>query len=398
MPEPNPGSARCRGFFMAVGIRFQSEPRDGARLQKLPHFRMTIRDILQNEWRHLVAIQPSERPWQLPFVAALTSGLPLAVGAWFGHMDYGLISSLGGLVFLYTPNTALPQRMAVLMMCGFGMSAGFALAQIGSFHRFSTIAVLTALALLVSLVTRFYRLQPPGALFFIMAAAIGAYMPHNVEAIPLRVGLLFMGSLLAVMLAFFYSLYMVRRIRPLPAQPLAPFDFQYVVYDSVWTAAFTGLSLVVAHALEMPSPYWVPVSCVVIMQNMSMRALWNKQVHRILGTFAGMVLAWGLLRLEPGPCEVCLLIMLLTFATEFLVVRHYGMAVIFITPMTILLAEAGSGMNLPVADIIQARVQDIVLGSVIGLIGGVFLHEARLRAWLSLRLFGVPFDPPARGK
>ena len=134
------------------------------------------------------------------------------------------------------------------------------------------------------------------------------------------------------------------------------------------------------------------------MQNMSMRAVWNKQVHRILGTVAGMALAWVLLRLEPGPWEICVLIMLLTFVTEFLVVRHYGLAVIFITPMTILLAEAGAGMNLPAQNIIQARVQDIVLGSVIGMIGGVFLHNARLRAWLSLRLFGVPFEAPATGR
>jgi hypothetical protein len=30
------------------------------------------------------------------------------VGAYFDHLEYGLISSLGGLAFLYLPNTALP--------------------------------------------------------------------------------------------------------------------------------------------------------------------------------------------------------------------------------------------------------------------------------------------------
>lgn len=66
-----------------------------------------FRAMLREEWRQLATIHPSDRPWQMPFAAALASGLPLLVGAWFGHMDYGLVSSLGGLVFLYTPNTPL---------------------------------------------------------------------------------------------------------------------------------------------------------------------------------------------------------------------------------------------------------------------------------------------------
>ena len=106
-----------------------------------------------------------------------------------------------------------------------------------------------------------------------------------------------------------------------------------------------------------------------------------------------MVLAWGLLRLEPGPWEVCLLIMLLTFATEFLVVRHYGLAVIFITPLTIMLAEAGANMQLPPELIIQARLIDIVVGSVIGMVGGIFLHNLSMRSWISRYVFRRPMPP-----
>ena len=368
---------------MAVGIRFQSEPRDGARLQKLPHFRMTIRDILQNEWRHLVAIQPSERPWQLPFVAALTSGLPLAVGAWFGHMDYGLISSLGGLVFLYTPNTALPQRMAVLMMCGFGMSAGFALAQIGSFHRFSTIAVLTALALLVSLVTRFYRLQPPGALFFIMAAAIGAYTPGDVMQIPLKVGLLAMGSLLACLIAFFYSLFILSRRAPRPVEPLPPASFDFVIFDSLVIGLAVGLSLATAQLLQLENAYWVPVSCLAVIQGMSLRAVWEKQVHRLLGTAIGLGVSWLLLSLPLGPLGIAVIITTLAFIIETAVVRHYGFAAIFITPLTLLLAEAGKVRLIDPGVLMEARFIDTLLGCALGLAGGVCLHAPRIREALS---------------
>jgi hypothetical protein len=49
--------------------------------------------------------------------AALASGLPLMVGAWSGHLEYGLISSIGGLTFLYLPNTPLSHRMVWLGRC-----------------------------------------------------------------------------------------------------------------------------------------------------------------------------------------------------------------------------------------------------------------------------------------
>lgn len=59
-----------------------------------------------------MTINASDRLWQMPFAAALASGLPLLVGAYFDRMDYGLVSSLGGMVFLSLPNTPLSHRMA----------------------------------------------------------------------------------------------------------------------------------------------------------------------------------------------------------------------------------------------------------------------------------------------
>ena len=85
--------------------------------------------LVQREIRHLLALNPTDRRWELPLAAALSSGIPLLVGAAFGQMAYGLISSLGGLVFLYTPNSALPHRMGMVMACSLGMTACFAVGQ-----------------------------------------------------------------------------------------------------------------------------------------------------------------------------------------------------------------------------------------------------------------------------
>lgn len=352
--------------------------------------------LMRREVQHLATINPSDRRWQMPFCAALACGLPLLVGVYFERMDYGLVSSLGGLVFLYSPNTALSPRMVALMASAFGMSACYALGVMSHFFPLLLVPVLAFIAILVSMVCRFYMVGPPGSLFFVMAASIGAYSPIDVMQVPLNVGLLTMGCLLACLIAFFYGVYILRIQAPQSVAPLPPASFDFVVFDSVVIGLFVGISLAVAQGLQLERAYWVPVSCLAVMQGASLRAVWNKQVHRIVGTGAGLVLTWGLLALPLNNWTVSLLMIALTFVVETLVVRHYGLAVVFITPLTIFLAEAARlGQGVPEA-MLQARLFDIVLGSVVGLIGGICLHSPRFRDILGRRirhLFPAPQLP-----
>jgi uncharacterized membrane protein YccC len=338
-----------------------------------------FQSLVQEELRQLMTINVSDRRWQMPFCAALASGLPLLIGAYFDHLSYGLVSSMGGLVFLYAPNTPLSHRMVSLMACAFGLSACYALGVMSHFFPLLLVPVLTFIAIVVSMVCRFYALGPPGSLFFIMAASIGAYSPIEVLQVPLFVGLLTMGCLQACLIAFFYSLYSLRQQAPQPVRPLPPATFDFVVFDSVVIGLFVGISLLVAQALQLERAYWMPVSCLAVIQGASLRAVWNKQVHRIAGTGIGLILSWGLLTLPLDKWRVSLMMMALAFVIEIMVVRHYGLAVIFITPMTIFLAEATRlGHGAPDA-LLQARLLDTVLGSVVGLIGGVCLHSPRFR-------------------
>ena len=66
--------------------------------------------------------------------------------------------------------------------------------------------------------------------------------------------------------------------------------------------------------------------------------------------------------------------------------RNYTLSIIFITPMTTYLAEAASFMNYNPDIIITARLIDIVLGSLFGLLGGAVLHFKPLRLFLNVAL------------
>ena len=88
-----------------------------------PSRRPGLRKLLRAELRHLTTVHPSDRLWLMSLAAALATGLPLLIGAYLGRMDYGLVGSLGGLVFLYLPNTPMYHRMVSVMACAFARIA-----------------------------------------------------------------------------------------------------------------------------------------------------------------------------------------------------------------------------------------------------------------------------------
>src|SRR5690606_40336425 len=65
--------------------------------------------------------------------------------------------------------------------------SSYALGAISHFFAPAIVPMLAIIAVLVSMVCRFYRVGPPGSLFFIMAAAIGAYTPIEIGTASCRV-------------------------------------------------------------------------------------------------------------------------------------------------------------------------------------------------------------------
>lgn len=338
------------------------------------------RAFMRQERQQLTAIRASDRPWQMPFAAGLAISLPLMFGAWFDEMPLALAGSLGGLVFLYLPPTSLQHRMVMLMACGFGMIGCFALGVLSHLLPATIMPVLTLCATLVTMVCRFYRVGPPGSLFFVMAAAIGADTPGTLSGIPEKVGALALGAIGAGLVALVYSVMILRHRESRPVASAPPASFDFVVFDALVIGVSVGISFVVAQALGLDKAYWVAVSCVAVIQGADMRSVWERQVHRVIGTALGLIPAWILFALPLTPWAFALLVLILAFVIETLVVRNYGFAAIFITPMAILLGDA---THFPLGEantLIGSRFIDTVLGSAIGFLGGVAIHSQAFRA------------------
>ncbi|MGZ5243188.1 MAG: FUSC family protein [Bacteroidia bacterium] len=339
--------------------------------------------ILKQEIAVLFKLKQTNRSRHIPVLAALCIGVPLLTGLYFNNIKSGLIASLAGLVILYIPTGAtLPNRMMTLLICSFGFMISYTIGICFSFNAILSAVVFGLFSIAVHYTTSYFRVSPPGNFFFIMIASMASCMPFDMQTIPTKIGLIGLGTMFACSLALIYSL-LVGPKKTANATVKVTTVFPQKKYSDLVEAVIIGIfmfvSLLSGHLLELQNPYWVPISCLAVMQGVTLHHIWQRGFQRILGTLAGLALTWIILSLNSTPLSICLSIIALQFIVELLIVRNYALAVLFITPMTILLSEAGNPIIFNPDKLIFVRFWDIALGSFIGAIGGWFIHHEKLK-------------------
>ena len=323
----------------------------------------------------LVALNPSPRPWHHAMLVALCCAVPAFIGAALGAFQSGLMACMGAMAVMYMPAASLGRRMVTMQVVAFGMAASVALGLLAAWHPVLGAVVLGLASFMITLICRYFRISPPGNFFFIMVAAIATVIPFDLHSIPQRVGLIMLGSMSSCLLVFLYSLLFptpeVRTPLPQASERIRP-----LVREALITGGLIGLSYQIAYLLELHNPYWVPISCAAILQGTSFRLVWMRKVQRIVGTAVGLVLAWLIFQIPMGPWGLSFAIIGLSIVIESLILRNYGLAVIFITPLTVIFAGVAS-TGMPHDELVLIRLLDISIGSAIGAMGGWFLHLQR---------------------
>src|SRR3546814_20029822 len=118
-----------------------------------------LREFAREEAAALLVFQRSDRPWQLPFAAAVASGMPVAAGAYFELPSAGAQGAVAGLSFLYLPATGLHLRIPVIMACALGMVSSYAL---GLTSHLAPRAAIVVIAFAAAAARLFLRTQGTG--------------------------------------------------------------------------------------------------------------------------------------------------------------------------------------------------------------------------------------------
>lgn len=334
--------------------------------------------------KDIFVIKKSDRPWHLPIVAGVCIGIPLLAGYFTGHIIEGKLASLAGLVILYIQSFNLAKRMITLMACSFGIICSFALGSVFSYNPFIAPVALGFFAFMVHLALYYLRLsKPPGNFFFIMIASVAICMPFNAETIFRNTGLVSIGAMTACFIGFVYSLLTLKPGQQTPQFTAPEKTRRANLIEAVTFGVFIGLSLFLGQIFKLENPYWIPTSCAAVMQGASTTHVLSKSLQRIVGTFIGLLTTWALLSFKPALLAICISIIILQIIIEFLVVRNYGLAAIFITALTIFMAESSASLASNPGQLFLARFIDILIGSSLGAIGGWVLHNEHIHYYAS---------------
>lgn len=117
---------------------------------------------------------------------------------------------------------------------------------------------------------------------------------------------------------------------------------------------------------------WATMGSTAVLQGESTRHAVVRGLQRGAGTVAGALLAWPLLSAPLGFWGTAAVVVVLQTVTETIVGRHYGLAMLTITPMALLMTSLAHAAD--PATLALDRALDTVLGALVGILAVVLVH------------------------
>lgn len=132
------------------------------------------------------------------------------------------------------------------------------------------------------------------------------------------------------------------------------------------------ISASVAYGFQLDRSYWVPLSTISVMSGGTYVGNLYRGIQRSAGTLIGVLIGAVLLWIHPPGLIFPFIMAALQFVVELIYGRNYSLAVMFITPSTLLIGTALQP-EFTGAYFISARIVDILIGSAIAIAGSMLL-------------------------
>lgn len=300
--------------------------------------------------------------------------VPLLVLVAIDHVEWSLYAAFGAFTSLYGRERVDLHRIVRQGAAGLSLITATtlgALVAISSTREWLAIPVAGAVAVVASYVSESHGWIPPGSLFQVFAFAAVASVPAQAGDLVPAVVIVSLSAIFAIMVGNLGAL--VRRARR-TADPAPPGDPIGGVHSGGWLyAAQSGIGVIAAGLIATGSgigrPYWAMVSAVVPLMAHDFAAQLVRGLHRVIGTFIGLGVAWLLLDLDLAAAVVVVIVATLQAVTELVIGRNYAFALLCITPLALLIVHLAAPV-IPISDLLGDRGLETVIGVTIGLLVG----------------------------
>ncbi|MFJ6453178.1 FUSC family protein [Paenarthrobacter sp. NPDC091669] len=333
-------------------------------------------------------------------LSAVRVALSVAVPGLFliliGRPDLMMYAVFGALTGMYGRNETHQLRLkhqaqAALFLVG-GLTIGVFLS-VHHIHSWWLVLVATLFAGAGSLYADAVRLKPIGPFFGILALGACASVPTNV---PLTTAVLIGAASAALSLLVGFAGWFRHRgwesgaVRDVPVLR-GPLRQGPLVQAAMVHAVRYALAVSVAGAIGILSgsghPHWAMAAAAVPLAGADLPSRVHRGIHRIVGTFLGLAVVAVVLfpsplsplQYFPGHTAVVLavLVVLCQFPTELFMARHYGWAMVFFTPVILLIAQLAAPVDPGV--LVMERAIETFVGAVVGIAVAVLVRAPRSR-------------------
>ncbi|KTR94736.1 hypothetical protein NS220_08065 [Microbacterium testaceum] len=322
-------------------------------------------------WTGVIRVGPRQGDHRVALRAVISVGAPLLVLLLIGRLDLSVYASFGAFAALYGRTDVARTRVRMQATAGTILVAAMLVGTALSFLATPAIASVAAVAVLAAAVTLFayrQRWHPPGALFAVFAAGATASFPATAATFGL---VLLVGGASVVWSLLVTTVFALSRraswrrptrTRP-PIGPVA-WEMTATVGVAALLAGITGALLIGTHW------YWAMVGAVAAVGGAHVNARLIRGVQRLVGTLLGVLIAAGLLALDLPPWLVIAIAVALQACAELFVGRNYGIAMIFITPLALLMVSLASpvGPDLLLRDRVLETIIGVFVGTVVAIV------------------------------
>ncbi|MDN4473995.1 FUSC family protein [Demequina zhanjiangensis] len=336
-------------------------------------------DTAAHAVRSLGDVRPHpHRRWPLGLQAAIAVAGPILIGNAAGHAEIGFQAALGAFALLYFGSAKHVDRARTVPLIGSVLLLCAALGAAAGGSAVATAVGLISIAVAAGLLTQVFDVGPPGPIFFVLVFGSSAHITMATDGVrhvdPVSfVGAVASGVAFASLIAAAPLALSRHRVTATPLRTLVPGPSWSVdgltVAIRVAAVALTGTILSVA-IVDPDRAYWtVCAGVAVVAMRAPRRAVASRGLHRVVGTVTGALLFAGLAQLSLSTVALALVLGVLQFTIELLVVRHYALALTFITPLVLLLVTSAGGTA--GSTVAPERVIDTLVGATLGVLAAL---------------------------
>ena len=328
---------------------------------------------IQDVGRRMLSLGPSRVDHIPALRISLGLAIPMAVLLLAGRTDWAMFVGFGAFTGIYSRYEPTRMRFRRQSMAGIMLTlcvtAGASLAQLGEVlgptaESWTTLLVSSVVAGLAATFVLSRGLKPGGAIFPLFAIAAVASAP---PAAPIWVAFAVAAACASLCVGLGLLGHWAGERHP---------GADVRAAAETWTgrqlgaefARFTVAAAVAGMlglASGLPFPYWAQIAAIALLSAPGRTLQIERGLHRVVGTTLGIITTAFLLSFPSEAWQLMVWVVVLQFLAEMYVLRNYAFALLFITPLALLMVQLAHTQ--PVGPTLEARVLETVIGVLVGI-------------------------------